>query len=195
VAGFICGVSRDGARETRSTNKEQNELKDMKTANENTRMVRGSGLALVTILIAAFTAVAPASAQYKPTGDDGITASPKVRAMLDERKARTTTVSAAVPAMACPKCKDTWVAQADTDSKGLGARTLMGKTTKLVARHLCDGCGVDWAIAGTGKAKHAIATHKCSSCGSENLGCCSTKGSSDVATKGMGQRFEVAPVK
>jgi len=26
-----------------------------------------------------------ASAQYKPTGDDGITASPKLRQMLDER--------------------------------------------------------------------------------------------------------------
>lgn len=168
---------------------------DMKTVNEITRMVRGSGLALGTILIAAFTAVAPANAQYKPTGDDGITASPKVRAMLDERRARTTPVSATVPSMACPKCKDTWVAQADTNSKGLGARTLMGNTTKLVAQHLCGGCGVDWAIVGTGKAKHAVATHKCSSCGSENLACCSTKGSSDVATKGMGQKFQIAPVK
>jgi hypothetical protein len=30
-----------------------------------------------------------ASAQYKPTGDDGITASPKVRQMLNERAAAT----------------------------------------------------------------------------------------------------------
>ncbi len=30
-----------------------------------------------------------ASAQYKPTGDDGITASPKVRQMLNEREAAT----------------------------------------------------------------------------------------------------------
>ena len=168
----------------------------MKKVNEITRMIRGSGLALAAILIAGFTAVAPANAQYRPTGDDGITASPKLRQQLDERKARTTTlVATAVPSMACPKCKDTWVTQTDTNPKGLAARTLMGQTTKRVAQHLCAGCGVDWSVAGTGKGKHAVATHKCSGCGSENLACCSTKGSSDVATKGMGQKFEVAPLK
>jgi hypothetical protein len=159
----------------------------MKKMN-NTLIAALAGLALALV-------ASSAQAQYKPTGDDGITASPKVRQQLDERRARTTPVAAVVPSMACPKCKDTWVVQADKNSKGLGARTLMGKTTKLVAQHLCGGCGVDWAIAGTGKAKHAVAAHKCSGCGSENLACCSTKAAGEVATKGMGQRFEVAPLK
>ncbi len=147
-----------------------------------------AGLALALV-------ASSAQAQYKPTGDDGITASPKLRQQLDERSARTAPVAANVPSMACPKCKDTWVAQVDTNPKGSGVKTLMGKRTKLVAQHLCNGCGVDWAVAGTGKAKHAVATHKCSGCGSENLACCSTKGTTDVATKGMGQKFEVAPLK
>ena len=167
----------------------------MKTLNEITRIVRGSGAALATVLITAFMAAAPANAQYKPTGDDGITASPRLRAQLDERKTTTTAVSATAPSMACAKCKDAWVAQADTSSKGSGARTLMGQTTKSVVQHLCGGCGTEWTTAGNGKAKFAVATHKCSSCGAENLACCAPKGASDVATKGMGEKFQIAPLK
>ncbi len=167
----------------------------MRTVTQITTMFRGYGLTLVTMLIVAFAGVAPASAQYRPTGDDGITASPRLRAMLDERKARRKPVSATVPAMACPKCRNTWVAQPDLSPKGSGARTLMGHTTRLVARHLCDGCGTDWTIAGTGRAKRAVDTHTCSSCGSENLACCSAEGAGQVATKGMGQKFQIAPLK
>jgi hypothetical protein len=167
----------------------------MKTLNEITRIVRGSGAALATVLITAFMAAAPANAQYKPTGDDGVTASPRLRAQLDERKTTTTPVSTTVPSMACAKCKDAWVAQAETSSKGSGARTLMGQTTKSVMQHLCGGCGTEWSTAGNGKAKLAVANHKCSSCGAENLACCSPKGASDVATKGMGEKFQVAPIK
>ena len=97
--------------------------------------------------------------------------------------------------MACAKCKDAWVAHTDTSSKGAGARTLMGQTTKSVVQHLCGACGTEWTAAGDGKAKLAVATHKCSSCGAENLACCSAKGASDVATKGMGEKFQVAPIK
>ena len=165
----------------------------MKAINEITRMVQGSSLGLAATLIATFVAVAPANAQYRPTGDDGITASPKVRAMLDARKASTTPVAAPVPAMACPKCKDTWVAQPDTNAKG--AKILMGQTTKLVAQHLCAGCSTDLVTAGAGKAKHTVATHKCSGCGAENLACCSTKGAGAVATKGMDKKIEIAPLK
>ncbi len=153
------------------------------------------------IMIAVLASVAlsliagTAQAQYKPTGDDGITASPKVRAQLNERRAQTIPVSVAAPSMACPKCKDAWVAQADTNSKGLGARTLMGQTTKLVAHHQCGGCSTDWAVVGTGKAKQSTGNHKCSSCGAENLACCSVKGAGDVATKGMEKKIEVAPLK
>lgn len=168
----------------------------MRTVNKITRTVRGSGLGLAAILIATFIAVVPANAQYRPTGDDGITASPKVRAQLNERRATATPVAATTATMACPKCKDTWVAQADTNSKGLGARTLMGKTTKLVAQHLCAGCSTDLATAGAGKAKHTVATHKCSGCGAENLACCSAKGANAaVATKGMEKQVQIAPLK
>jgi hypothetical protein len=159
----------------------------MKTIN-NLLVAALAGLALALV-------ASSAQAQYKPTGGDRITASPKVRAMLDERRARTTPVSTAEPTMACPKCKDIWVAQTDRNPKGSGVRTLMGQTTKRVAQHFCNGCGVDWALAGTGKAKHAVATHKCSGCGSENLACCSTKGTGNVATEGMEKKFQVAPVK
>ena len=57
-------------------------------------MVRGSRLALAAIFIAAFMAVAPARAHYRTTGDDVITASPKVRAQLDELRAKAISVSA-----------------------------------------------------------------------------------------------------
>lgn len=168
----------------------------MKTLNKITRRVQGSGLALAAILIATVISVVPANAQYNPTGDDGITASPKVRAQLNERKAKATPVAATEISMACAKCKDTWVAQADTNSKGLGARTLMGQTTRFVSQHLCVGCSTDLAAAGTGKAKHTVATHKCSSCGAENLACCSAKAAgAAVATKGMEKQVEIAPLK
>lgn len=167
----------------------------MKTVIELTRMVQGSGLALAAIVIATFVAVTPAKAQYRSTGDDGITASPRLRAQLDERRAKVTAVSATAVSMACPKCKDTWISQPDQNSKGSGARTLIGQTTKRIARHLCEGCSTEWATAGTGKAKLAVASHKCSGCGAENLACCSTKGAGEVATKGMDKKIEVAPLK
>ena len=158
----------------------------MKTRNKPLIAVL-AGLALLAF-------ASPTQAQYKATGDDGITASPKVRAQLDERKARLNT-GATTAAMACPKCQDTWVAQADTNSKGLGARTLMGQTTKLVAQHLCPGCATAITVAGQGKAKYDVATHKCDSCGAANLACCGTAKGSDTATKGMEKKIEVAPLK
>jgi hypothetical protein len=155
----------------------------MKPAN---KIFKSSGLAVATILFATFAAVVPASGQYKPTGADGITASPKARAQLNERKAPTTLVSATAPAMGCPKCKDAWVAQADPSAKG--GRVLMGQTTKLVARHLCEGCGADITTTGVGKSKQAVAAHNCTGCGSENLACCGPKGMDD-------HKIQVAPLK
>ena len=70
--------------------------------------------------------------------------------------------------------------------------------------HGMDAMAEDWLdhrtirygeVAGTGKAKQSVATHRCSGCGSENYACCFPPGSKDVATKGMGMRFEVAPLK
>ena len=48
--------------------------------------------ALVAPLLVSMGTVATAHAQYRPTGDDGIAASPRVRQQLDERRARSTRV-------------------------------------------------------------------------------------------------------
>src|SRR3974390_3344493 len=80
--------------------------KDMKTANSVARIVRGSGLALA--LVSAFMMTGTASAQNRATGD-GIAASPKLRAQLDERRASATPVLMTTATMACAKCTDGWV--------------------------------------------------------------------------------------
>ena len=151
------------------------------------------------ILIAALAGIAlsllasSAQAQYKPTGDDGITASPKGRQFLDEYKRNHSPapVPAEVPAMACAKCKDKVTSRSDYSARGAN------KPTIQVVTHLCDGCGTDWAVVGHGKAKQSVATHKCTSCGAESLACCNTTKGSAVATKGMEKTksIEVAPLK
>jgi hypothetical protein len=161
--------------------------KDMKTV---TRIVRGSGLALA--LITAFMMTGTASGQNRPTGD-GITASPRLRAQLDERRASATPVLMTTATMACAKCTDGWVTVSDSTVKGV--QVLLGQTTRRVAKHLCDGCGAEWNMAGTGKAKQVVASHKCTGCGAENPACCSGKGSGAVATKGMDQKIQIAPLK
>jgi hypothetical protein len=166
----------------------------MKIPIQLTQIVQGCGLAVATVVMAGLTTVSQANAQSLG-GDDGIAASPKLRAQLNERQAGMNVASPAVPSMACPKCKDVWVEQTDKDSRGFsGARALTGQTTRLVAQHLCDGCSTEWSIAGTGRAKHSVATHKCTGCGAENLVCCGQKGG-NIATKGMEQQPQVAPLK
>lgn len=147
--------------------------------------------------LALFSFAGSVQAQYKPTGDDGITASPRLRQQLDDwhRNHSPAPTPAEIPQMACPKCKDKVTSRIDYSARGAN------KPTIRVVTHLCDGCGTDWKIVGVGKAKQSVATHKCTSCGAENLACCNTTKSSTVATKGMGKKnlkdlnFEVAPVK
>ena len=187
----LGGVVMDRrAKESPTGNLKQSSTKRRKENMKRTHNTLIAALAGLALSVLAGTA----QAQYKPTGDDGITASPKLREQLDQRRARTTLGAAVAPSMACPKCKDAWVSQPD-NSRGAGARTLLGQNTKLVARHQCGGCGVDWSIAGTGKGKHAVASHKCSGCGAEDSACCSPKGSGTVATRGMGQPVQIAPLK
>ena len=100
--------------------------------------------------------------------------------------------------MSCAKCKDTTLALRDIEpTKGAGAKAQLarGIPTRLVAIHECEGCGNKWVITGHGKGKQAIASHKCTGCGAESLACCNTKKGSDVATKGMEKKFDVAPFK
>jgi hypothetical protein len=161
----------------------------MKTANELTRMFRGSELGLAVILVVTL----PANAQYKATAGDGLAASPRLRQQISDRTAQPTFSVAVTPKMSCPKCTDAWVAQADTKAKGSGAIALTGQTTKLVAKHLCEGCGTEWSVAGSGKGVKTVATHKCGACGAESLACCGAKGTGN--TKGMVQKLDIAPLK
>ena len=158
----------------------------MKT-NRTARTTRGLSLTATMAFLATLATVSLADPQYKPTGDDGITASPKVRARLAERAARPETASTLGTAMACPKCQDAFVSVRDPNPKG--ATVLTGADTKLVARHLCEGCTTTISVTGTFKARKQVATHKCTGCGSETLACCG-----NGPTKGM-EKIEVAPVK
>ncbi len=167
----------------------------MKTWNYGRKPGRLSGFISAAIVIAVLAVVSQASAQYRPTGNDGITASPRLRLRLDEAKGTLTAPKATASVMPCPKCKDEWVAHVNTEPKGIGARTLMGHRAKLVVEHLCTGCGADWSVVGTGKGKHAVAIHTCSNCGSANLACCAAKDSGMVATRGMARTFQEAPLK
>lgn len=90
--------------------------------------------------------------------------------------------------MLCRRCQDTVVAVPDRDPRGLGAKTLIarGTPTKLVARHACEGCGVDWVLVGHGKTKQAVAAHTCTGCGAEIASCCNTRVGSTAPTRGMG---------
>lgn len=172
----------------RSTNKQQRERLEMKTTHINTT----ARLAGITIALALFVGVA---GEVK-AGGDGKGA---IRLLELSRRAQPAPAPAVseFKQMSCPKCKDILTTQPDVTSRGLGARSLVagGVPTQTVARHLCDGCGVDWTISGHGKAKVAVANHKCTSCGAESLACCNTTKGSTVATKGMEKKFQVAPLK
>jgi len=117
-----------------------------------------------SLLVAAVCALAlsygtAAYAQSKAGGDDGIAASPKVRQMLNERKASAAPAVITVPKMACPKCADVRTTEVDLKAKGAGV--LAGTATKTVSKHTCTDCSTKIATAGTGKAKHSVVTHAC----------------------------------
>lgn len=135
-------------------------------------MFRPSSLALAATAIAVLALTSSAKAQYKPVGDDGIAASPKVRQMLNERRAFTAIATAAVPAMTCPKCADVRTTEVSRQAKG--AEVLTG-VTNVTTRHTCAGCEVKWTVVGEGKGKHSVATHKCTADVPNNLVCCAPK--------------------
>jgi len=66
------------------------------TAKKDENMKNLNKVLLAAAFAASFSLVQNASAQFKPTVDDGIAASPKVRQMLNERAAATR-VQAATP--------------------------------------------------------------------------------------------------
>lgn len=91
-------------------------------------------------------------------------------------------------AMSCGKCKEEYSRRIDSSARGAN------KPAIFVARHLCEGCSTEWKVVGHGKEKASVASHVCRSCGAASAACCSPR-DSDVATKGMGKKFEVAPLK
>ena len=151
----------------------------------------------ITTIIAALAGVAlfslagSAQAQYKATGDDGITASPKHQQFLDEYKKNHSPAPAPaeIAQMPCPKCKDKVTTRVDYTARGAN------KPVIRVVTHRCPGCGTDWIVTGHGKAKQSVATHKCTSCGAETVACCNTTKGSTVATKGMEKDITIAPLK
>jgi len=130
-------------------------------------------------LIAALAGIAllavanPVKAQYKPMGDDGITASPKVRAQLGELKAKAKSPLVGAGSRACPKCKDEWVTLPNKQAKPAQFLLSRGVPTQKVARHLCASCDTTITVEGLSKAtRHNVVTHQCNSCGAHTLACC-----------------------
>jgi hypothetical protein len=124
----------------------------------------------ITLMVSA--ALAALALTTAAIAGDGIAASPKVRQILNERKASTTPMVAAAPAMACPKCADVRTTEVNREAKG--ATVLAGAATKIVTRHTCAGCEVKLTTVGEGKAKHTVAAHKCTAEVPNNLACCAS---------------------
>ena len=133
-------------------------------------ILRTSSFALVATATIALTFASGAYSQYTPVGD-GIAASPKVRQMLNEKKASATIATEPAPAMACPKCANVRTSVLNRQAKG--AETLAG-ATRIVTQHTCTGCEVNWVVVGEGKAKHSVAAHKCTAEVPNNHACCAT---------------------
>ena len=134
-------------------------------------MLRTSNLLLAASAIAALTFASSASAQFKPMGDDGIVASPKVRQMLSERKATPSVAIAST--MPCPKCVD--VQTTEVNRRAKGAELLAGAATRTVMKHTCTACETRITTQGEGKARHAVATHKCTADVPKPATCCASK--------------------
>ncbi len=152
----------------------------MKTTSR-TLIAAVAGIALLTL-------ASSAKAQYKTTSEDGIAASPKVRAQLADRGATLKTVSTTMAAMACPKCTDEYVARKDASARGAN------KPVITVAHHLCADCDTIVGVTGVGKAKHDVVTHKCTGSGIADLACCATKAAGAPASNGLEKKSEIAPV-
>ncbi len=134
--------------------------------------------ALAALALLSFAA--PVQAQYKPAGDDGIAASPKVRQMLNEIKTREQ-AEALKPgdtiAMVCTKCKSVMVHNVTTEKGHIQVMTVGEK-------HLCPGCNTYITVVGVGHGAKNEVKHVCEKCGEDSVFCCATKPGSG-STKGM----------
>jgi len=139
----------------------------MKMNYRNTRSVTRS-LLLTMALAAGIAFIGSANAQYKVTGEDGVTASPRARAQIDERKATVPTPAVVSPAMACPTCKASATRKVDKTVRGAN------KPSVLVTKHLCASCDTAIITTGVGKAKTDVARHSCTASGVKTAPCCTS---------------------
>jgi hypothetical protein len=144
--------------------------------NKTTRKNMNIKTNLLCTITTAFAALAFATAAYggyTPVGADGITASPRLRQMINERPSSvgTTKAAAAAPAMICPKCADVRTAKVSPQAKG--SEIIMG-VKQVSYRHACVGCDTKFNVVGAGKAKHLVATHNCTAKIANNLDCCAS---------------------
>jgi hypothetical protein len=83
---------------------------DLRLLQENEDLMKAISKILIAALagIALFSFASPAQAQFKPVGDDGLAASPKVRSMMMKPITSPADVlglkDGDMVAMACPKC-------------------------------------------------------------------------------------------
>ena len=142
-----------------------------KTTRKNTNMKTNLLCAIITA-VAALTFASAAYGGYNPVGADGITASPRLRQMLNERPASVGTATVAAPAKTCPKCADVRTVKVSPQAKG--SEMMMG-VKQVSYRHACIGCDTKLNVVGEGKAKHQVATHNCTAKIANNLDCCASK--------------------
>jgi tRNA U54 and U55 pseudouridine synthase Pus10 len=125
----------------------------MKTESVKT-LVRFSGLLIALALFGGIT-----------TGVKAQEKGGAIQLRLSDRSAATANTSAVHSSMSCPKCQDIFVTQRDTSAKGGQILMTHGNPTVKVAKHLCDGCKLDWTVVREAGAKpQAVANHKCASC-------------------------------
>ena len=79
-------------------------------------------------------------------------------------------VSCEMPAMSCPKCKDSLVTIVERPTK-TGAKA----ETRTEPRHECPGCHSTVTTSGNGKARAGTVKHTCTLNGSESASCCAMK--------------------
>jgi hypothetical protein len=120
-------------------------------------------LSLLTTAVL-FSAAGTVNAQYRATGADGITASPKARELMSASKAA---ASSATATMACPTCKDSVTTRTDWTARGAN------KPTVTIVKHLCEGCATSTTTTGHGKAAKTSVEHSCTS--GANSSCCSSR--------------------
>lgn len=121
------------------------------------KIARIIGAAMALALILGFAG--SLQAQYKATGNDGITASPKLRQFLDEQKnVPPSSIPAEASKMGCPTCKDKVTTRIDTSARGAI------KPVVRVVTHLCKTCDTQLKTIGVGKATRTLATHSCGGC-------------------------------